>query len=65
MSKLSYKQRTDLPSRSFVFKKTRKFPIEDANHARNALSRATSEGSEVESKVKSAVKRKFPSITQE
>jgi hypothetical protein len=62
MAKLTSATRNALPSKDFVFPKTRKFPIEDANHARDALSRAGAKGGAVESKVRAAVHRKFPGI---
>lgn len=62
MAKLTTAKRNDLSSKTFVFPASRKFPINDANHARNALSRAAHQGGEVESKVRSAVHRKFPGI---
>lgn len=62
-SKLSYSQKQDLPDSSFVFPKTRKYPIPDEAHARNALSRVSQNGSSSEiAAVKAAVKKKFPSI---
>ena len=62
MAKLTTKKRNSLKSSTFVFPGTRKFPIPDASHARNALSRAGAQGGSVESKVRAAVHRKFPSI---
>lgn len=62
MAKLTAKTRNALPKSSFVFPKTRKFPISDPNHARNALSRAGAKGGSVEATVRAAVHRKFPSI---
>ena len=62
MSKLSTKERNSLPTKTFVFPKTRSFPIPDENHARAALSRAGAKGGEVEKKVRAAVARKFPRI---
>lgn len=62
MAKLNAKERNALPSSDFVLKKDRKFPIEDKNHARNALARAAHKGGDVEKKVKAAVHRKFPGI---
>jgi hypothetical protein len=38
MAKLTTKERNALPAKDFVFPKQRKFPIEDASHARDALS---------------------------
>lgn len=62
MAKLTAAKRNALPSREFVFQKSRKFPINDPNHARNALSRAAAKGGSVEAKVRAAVHRKYPSI---
>lgn len=62
MAKLTAATRNALPSSSFVFPRTRKYPINDASHARNAESRAAHKGGAVESKVRSAVHRKFPQI---
>jgi len=62
MAKLTSAGRNALSSKSFVFPEKRKFPIPDASHARNALSRAGAKGGEVESKVRAAVHRKFPGI---
>jgi len=70
--KLTSQQRKDLPGSSFIFRKERKFPIPDEDHARNALSRANQYSSapkwydgSLESLVKrvaSAVHKKFPGI---
>ena len=62
MAKLTSAKRNSLPSSAFVFPKTRKFPIEDPTHARNALSRAGAKGGAVESKVRAKVHAKYPSI---
>lgn len=62
MAKLTTKTRKSLSSKSFVFPKTRKFPIEDAAHARDALSRAGAKGGSVEAKVRAAVRKKYPNI---
>jgi len=62
MSKLNSSERNALPSKDFVFRQQRKFPINDANHARNALSRAGAKGGSVEAKVRAAVHAKFPGI---
>src|SRR5215469_6548779 len=59
MAKLTAKKRNALPSSSFVFPKTRKFPINDRPHAVNAKSRASAKGGAVKAKVDAAVKRKF------
>lgn len=62
MAKLTSKKRNALKSSTFVFPKTRKFPLPDASHARNALARAGAQGGSVEAKVRAAVHRKFPTI---
>lgn len=62
MAKLTTKQRNALPASDFVFPKERKFPIEDASHARDAESRAAAKGGSVEKKVRAAVHRNFPAI---
>ncbi len=41
MSKLTYGEREHLPNRDFALPRERKYPIEDAAHARNALSRVS------------------------
>ena len=62
MAKLSYAKRKALKSSTFVFPKTRSFPIPDASHARNALARAGAKGGATQAKVRAAVSRKFPNI---
>lgn len=62
MAKLTTKKRKSLSSKSFVFSKSRKFPIEDAAHARDALSRAAAKGGSIEAKVRAAVHKKYPNI---
>ena len=63
MAKLTYQQRKNLPSKTFVEPGKRKYPIPDASHARNALARVSQHGSSSEkAKVRAAVHRKFPSI---
>lgn len=62
MAKLTAAKRNSLPSSAFVFPKTRKFPIEDPSHARNALSRAGAKGGSIQAKVRAKVKSKYPSI---
>lgn len=62
MAKLNAAKRNALPSSDFVLKKDRKFPIEDKNHAKAALSRAAHKGGAVEKKVRAAVHRRYPEI---
>lgn len=66
MAVLSSTARKRLSKNEFVFPKERKYPIEDASHARNALARASQNlGPEGISKVKAAVKRRYPNIQVE
>lgn len=63
MAKLTAKKRNGLRSSDFALPH-RRYPIMDANHARNALARVSANGSPAEkAKVRSAVKRKYPGIT--
>jgi hypothetical protein len=63
MAKLTYEERKELPTGDFVFPKTRRYPIEDAAHARDALARSS--GKPEHAKVVAAVKRKYPEIDVE
>jgi hypothetical protein len=63
MTKLTNAKRKDLPKGDFVYPKTRRYPIEDAAHARDALARSS--GKPEHSAVVTAVKRKFPKIEVE
>jgi hypothetical protein len=60
MTKLTHAERADLPKADFVFPKTRRYPIEDAAHARDALARSS--GKPEHTAVAAAVSRKFPEI---
>lgn len=63
MAKLNAKKRNALPKKSFAEPGKRKYPINDKNHARNALSRVSANGSPAEkAKVRAAVHKKFPGI---
>lgn len=63
MAKLTAAKRRAIATRDFAEPEQRKYPIEDENHARNALSRVSGNGSPAEkAKVRAAVHRKFPSI---
>lgn len=60
--RLTSKERNALPGKDFALS-GRRYPINDKNHARNALSRVSQNGSpEEKSKVRSAVHRKYPNI---
>ena len=60
MAKLTSKQRDALPASDFVFPADRRFPIHDRAHAVDALARAA--GKPEESKVRAAVKARYPGI---
>ena len=60
MAKLTAAARKKLPKSAFVEKDTRKYPIPDAAHARDALARSS--GKKEHADVVAAVKRKFPKI---
>lgn len=65
MAKLTTTQRNALPSSDFVFPEDRRYPIENINHARNALARVSQHGTpEEKAKVKSAVYAKYPSLSK-
>lgn len=59
MSKLTSKERNDLPASTFAGP-DRSYPINDENHARNALARAS--GKPIEARIRAAVHRKYPDI---
>lgn len=64
MAKLTYGQRKNLPTSTFALS-GRRYPIEDASHARNALVRVSQHGTpEEKEKVRSAVHNKYPGIGQ-
>jgi hypothetical protein len=60
MAKLTQTKRDGLPKEDFVYPKTRRYPIEDAAHARDALARSS--GKPEHAEVVAAVRRKFPEI---
>jgi hypothetical protein len=61
MAKLNAATRNKLPGKDFAGPK-RSFPIEDASHAWNALSRVANKSPAVKSEVRAKVHRKYPSI---
>jgi hypothetical protein len=62
MAKLTSKKRNALPEKSFALP-GRRFPINDPNHARNALARVAQHGSpEEKAAVRRKVHAKFPAI---
>jgi hypothetical protein len=60
VAKLTSAKRKKLPKSDFVEKSTKKYPIPDAAHARDALARSS--GKPEHSAVVAAVRRKFPNI---
>jgi len=73
MAKLSQSGRAKIPTSNFAIpsraktagakKQSGNYPIQDASHARNALSRVAQHGSSSEkAQVRAAVKRKYPGI---
>lgn len=63
MSKLTNSARKSLPKKSFAEPGKRAYPINDANHARNALARVSQYGTPTEKKqVRAAVHAKYPGI---
>ena len=64
MARLTAAKRRAIPSKDFAGP-DRSYPINDASHARNALARVSQHGSPaLKSRVRSAVKRKYPGIKQ-
>ena len=62
MAKLTTKARKAIPTKSFALP-GRRYPIENASHARNALARVSQFGSPAEkATVHAKVKAKFPGI---
>lgn len=62
MSKLRAKERNSLPASAFAGP-DRSYPIEDENHARNALARVSQFGTkDLKDRVTRAVHRKYPDM---
>ena len=62
MAKLTAKARDKLPAKSFAGP-DRSYPIQNASHARNALSRVSQFGTaDLKKRVQAKVHKKFPSI---
>jgi len=63
MAKLTPTARSRLSAQTFAEPGSRKYPIPDASHARNALSRVSANGSpEEKATVRRKVKARFPDI---
>lgn len=64
MSKLNTERRNELPGSSFALP-GRRYPIEDASHARNALARASQNATPAEqATIRRKVAARFPGIQQ-
>lgn len=61
MAKLTSKARNALPDKAFAGP-GRSYPIENASHARNALSRVAANGKALKAEVRAKVHKKFPGI---
>lgn len=62
MAKLTTRQRKNLPKKDFALPGSR-YPINDPNHARNALARVAQHGSpEERARVRAKVHAKYPGI---
>jgi hypothetical protein len=62
MAKLTSEKRNSLPSSTFALP-DRRYPINDASHARNALARVSQHGNPSEkATVRAKVRRRFPGI---
>jgi hypothetical protein len=62
MAKLTAKARKHIAAKNFALP-GRRYPIEDASHARNALARVSQYGTPSEkSRVRGAVRKKYPGI---
>lgn len=61
MAKLTAEKRNTLPAKDFAGP-GRSFPVNDRNHARNALARASQFHPELKAEIRAKVHRKFPDI---
>ncbi len=65
MTKLTAAERNAIPPEDFAGP-NKSYPINDDNHARNALARVSQHGTPaLQARVRSAVKRKYPNIKQQ
>jgi hypothetical protein len=63
MSKLTNDQRDAMDTGEFALPESRAYPLNDENHARNALARVSQFGNEREKTiVRAKVRRRFPNI---
>ena len=65
MTKLTAAERNAIPPED-IAGPNKSYPINDDNHARNALARVSQHGTPaLQARVRSAVKRKYPNIKQQ
>jgi uncharacterized protein DUF6582 len=65
MSKLTSSERNKLPKGDFGLPGQRKYPLNDPNHARNALARVAQHGTKSEKKeIREKVHDRFPGIAE-
>ena len=65
MAKLTTKQRHKIPTKDFGLPEKKAYPLENANHARNALARASQFATPAEeAEIKAKVAKRFPGIKQ-
>ena len=62
MAKLTGRQRRRLPKSAFALPSKRKFPIHDKAHARNALSRASTQKPGTARYIRAKVYKRYPSL---
>jgi hypothetical protein len=66
LSVLTAKGRSHIKDSNFAIPEERKYPIQDIEHARNALARVAQFGTPEEKKrVRAAVKKKYPSLVKD
>lgn len=65
MSRLTTEERKRLHRSEFALPEKREYPIQDENHARDALARVSADGTRKEQeRVREAVHKKFPGIKE-
>jgi hypothetical protein len=61
--RLTYAERKRFPASDFVYPRSRRYPIENKAHARDALARVSANGTPAEKRaVYAAVERRYPGI---
>ena len=65
MAKLNAAKRKKIPTSEFGLPEKKAYPLENANHARNALARASQFATpDEEAEIKAKVAKRFPGIKQ-